>query len=110
MFQETMEAMKIMGIPDEEQIGMNLLKGLKMQGDERGNGSYLSGGFVFWGSFFGWLVWFGFFVGFVLSGGCALTHMHSHTPAPSEQCASNKHSGFRVTHLRIYQHSFSLYS
>ncbi|NXU78031.1 MYH9 protein, partial [Oreotrochilus melanogaster] len=32
MFQETMEAMKIMGIPDEEQIGINPLKDLKMQG------------------------------------------------------------------------------
>lgn len=50
-------------------------------------------------------VWFGFFVGFVLSG--VYTHIH---PLPSEQCASNKLSGFGVTHLRIYQHSFSLYS
>lgn len=32
MFVETMEAMKIMGIPDEEQIGMN------MQGMKKGTG------------------------------------------------------------------------
>ena len=38
-----MEAMKIMGIPDEEQIGMNPLKGLKMQGNERGGGPLFVG-------------------------------------------------------------------
>uniref|UniRef100_A0A6G1RDF5 Myosin, heavy chain 9, non-muscle n=1 Tax=Hypotaenidia okinawae TaxID=2861861 RepID=A0A6G1RDF5_9GRUI len=52
MFQETMEAMRIMGIPDEEQIGMNPLKGLKIQGNERENRSYLAGAFLFWSSLF----------------------------------------------------------
>lgn len=61
MFLETMEAMKIMGIPDEEQIGMNPLMGLKMQGNERGNRSYLSGALLFWGSLF-WLFCFSGFV------------------------------------------------
>lgn len=54
-----MEAMKIMGIPDEEQIGMNPLKGLKMQGNERGGGPLFVCLFV---------VCLGFFVGFVLFG------------------------------------------
>lgn len=77
--------MKIMGIPDEEQIGMNPLKGLKMKGNERENRSYLYGFFfVVVLRFFGW---FGFFVGFVLSG--VHPHPPPHPPS-SEQRASKK--------------------
>lgn len=103
-----MEAMKIMGIPDEEQIGINPLKGLKMQGNERGNRSYLYRAFFILGFFF-CLTTLVFLLIFVLSG----VHHHPPTPHPlprSEQYASNKFNGFGVTYLRIYQHSFNLYS
>lgn len=47
---------------------------------------------------------FGFFCWFCFVW-CPFT-----SPSLSEQCASNILSGFGVTHLRIYQHSFSLYN
>lgn len=94
-----MEAMKIMGIPDEEQMGMNLLRGLKMQGNEKRNQRCLPG--VFCAGVLSLQV-----LGFSLTLFCLLSNSF---PCPaSEQCTSNKLSGFGVTHLRIYQQVLQL--
>lgn len=75
--------MKIMGIPDEEQIGMNPLKGLKMQGNERENRSYLYGFFL--------LLFSGSLVGlvFLLVLFC-LVCTPTHPLIPPQQRASKK--------------------
>lgn len=79
MFQETMEAMKIMGIPDEEQIGMN------MQGIKEGTGHVLRFFFFCHSFFFALNLFVSFlcrdFVGFVLLVSIPVP------PALSEQCA-----------------------
>lgn len=96
MFQETMEAMRIMGIPDEEQIGMSPLESLKCKKIKEEIG-HISLDLYFW-----FLPIFQYF--FVVT-----LFLLPPAQTQNEQGASGERSSFGVTHLRIYQHSFSSY-